>query len=138
VISNDQTLRSYAIDYHVGAHLKPVASVNLGALPLGVAVEPSGKYIYVATAGGISAFTDDPNTGALTAVALNPPVTVANTNGVYVEPSGKYLYLTSSTSNAGAVYAYTIGADGNLSAVAGSPIAAPNQPSSLAFRTSIN
>ena len=138
VISNDQTLRAYAIDYRAGAHLKQVSSLNLGAQPLGVAVEPSGKYIYVATASGLSAFTGDPNSGALSPVALNPPVAIPNSNGVYVEPSGKYLYLTSSTSNAGAVYGYTIGADGNLSAVAGNPIAAPNQPSSLAFRTSIN
>ena len=138
VVSADQTLRSYAIDYHAGAHLKQLSSVNLGAQPLGVAVEPTGKYVYVATAAGLSAFTDDPNTGVLTAVALSPPVTIPNTNGVYAEPSGNYLYITSSISNSGAVYGFNIGAGGNLSAFSSNPIAAANQPSSMAFRTIIH
>jgi 6-phosphogluconolactonase (cycloisomerase 2 family) len=135
VVSNDQSLVSYAVDYYSGAHLSAVSSLSLGVDPLAIAVEPTGHFVYVASTGGISAVGVDPKSGTLTALTLNPPVTIPNTNGVYVDPSGKYLYVTTASSNGGAVYGFSIGADGNLTPLASSQVAAPNQPSSLAFRT---
>jgi 6-phosphogluconolactonase (cycloisomerase 2 family) len=135
VVSKDQTLVSYAVDYYSGAHLSALSSLNLGVDPLAIAVEPTGHFVYVAYGGGISAAAVDPKSGALTALPLNPPVTIANTNGISVDPSRKYLYATTASSNGGAVYGFSIGADGNLTPLATNQVAAPSQPSSLAFRT---
>ena len=135
VVSNDQTLVSYAVDYYSGAHLSAVSTLNLGVDPLAVAVEPTGHFVYVASSGGVFAAGVDPKSGALTTLPLNPPVAIPNTNGAYVDPSGKYLYVTAASSNGGAIYGFSIGADGNLIPLASNQVAAPNQPTSLAFRT---
>jgi 6-phosphogluconolactonase (cycloisomerase 2 family) len=89
------------------------ASLPVSASALGVAVAPSGKYLYVANSAlpnqAISQFTIASD-GSLTAMT---PATVAAyeaANCVTVDPTGKYLYSTSQYS----VSQFTIGSNGAL------------------------
>jgi hypothetical protein len=76
--------------------------------------------------------------GALTPVSLNPPVTLPNITGIYAEPAGQYLYITTGSQTVpGAVFAYSINADGTLTAVSSLPVATPKLPSSMVFLDNI-
>jgi 6-phosphogluconolactonase (cycloisomerase 2 family) len=138
VVCGDQTLRVYAIDYNSGGHIALMTSVSLAGQPAGVAAEPTGRFVYTAHSTGVSAFSVNAQSGALTPVSLNPAISLANIAGVYAEPSGKFLYVTTSTQNVGgAVFAYTINSDGTLTAVSAAPVANPNRPSSMVFLADI-
>jgi 6-phosphogluconolactonase len=59
-----------------------------------VAVDPSGKFVYVANASptdSISAFTVDPNTGALSRVVGSPVSTPGCDASITVDPSAKFV-----------------------------------------------
>src|SRR5262249_16845659 len=122
-------ISAYSIDAGSGA-LTPLAGPNVaaGTNARSIAVDPSGKFAYVANVGGgVSAYTTDPVGGAL------PPIDAdygtagvqnfaAGTfpSGVTVHPSGKFLYVTNFGSNS--VSAYTIDATtGSLTPVPNSP-----------------
>ncbi len=138
VLCADHTLRMFAIDYSSGGHLAQVGSAPLTGQPVGLTVEPTGQFVYTSDSTGVRAFSVDATSGTLTSVALNPPVTLANITGVYAEPAGKYLYVTTGAQNvAGAVFAYSIGKGGNLTAVSVQPVATPLLPSSMAFTDDI-
>jgi len=103
------------------------------AVPLGVAVTPDGKYLYVAdttSSAGVSAFSIAGD-GALTPVAGSPFPAKPGTWGLAIAPDGKHLYAA----DAGAkdVSAYSIESNGSLSAVPGSPFAAGSGPDNLAI-----
>ena len=81
-----------------------------------------GKFAYTANNGDgtISAYTIDPNTGALTAVSGSPYPDGTAPAAVSLAPNGKFAF--SASSNGTQVYAYTINqTTGQLNAVAGSP-----------------
>jgi hypothetical protein len=64
----------FTIDPGTGA-LTPIAgsSFATGSLPVSVAVDPSGKFAYVANfSGNVPGYTIDPSTGALTTIAGSP------------------------------------------------------------------
>jgi 6-phosphogluconolactonase (cycloisomerase 2 family) len=136
-VADDQTLQVYAVDYLSGGHIAKVASVNLSGQPAGVAAEPTGRYVYAADATGVKAFSLDMQSGALTPIPLSPAISLSNIAGVFIEPSGKFLYVITSTAGVGAVFAYTINSDGTLTAVSATPVATPNQPSSMTFSADI-
>jgi len=92
-----------------------------GTVPASVAVDPSGKFAYVAnqTSNDVSAYTINATTGALTRILCVVGVGVScNFNGdflagtvpasVTVDPSGKFAYVANFSAND--VSAYTIGA----------------------------
>ena len=138
VLAADHTLRVFSIDYRSGGHLTAVASAPLAGQPSGLAVEPNGQFVYTTDNTGVSAFSVDPSSGSLSPVALSPAITLANTAGVYVEPAGRYVYVTTgSPTVAGAVYGFSIGSKGNLTAVSAQPLATPKLPSSMAFKDDI-
>jgi 6-phosphogluconolactonase (cycloisomerase 2 family) len=137
VIADDQTLQVYAVDYFSGGHLAKLTSVSLSGQPAGVAAEPAGRYVYAADATGVKAFSLSPQSGVLTAITLSPAISLSNVAGLYIDPTGKYLYVTTTTAGAGAVFAYTINSDGTLTAISTSPLATPNQPSSMTFAATI-
>jgi 6-phosphogluconolactonase len=125
--------------YSIGANgaLMPVPGSPFAAEsePLSVAVDPTGKFAYVANYGSnnVSAFSIGAN-GALTPLtslgspfaAENAPVSVA------VDPTGKFAYVANFF---GAnVSAFSIGANGALMLnVPGSPFAAGITPHSVAI-----
>lgn len=96
-----------------------------------------GKFLYVGMSGtvnpnnGISAFTIDSTSGALTQITGSPFTTGNDPQGVVSDPSGKFLYTANSQDNT--VSAFTIdSSSGNLSAVSGSPVATASSPVALA------
>jgi 6-phosphogluconolactonase (cycloisomerase 2 family) len=101
-----------------------------GTRPLSVAVDPSGRFVYVANVGSgvadpgtVSAYTMNPTTGALSAVAGSPFAAGGGPDAVVVDPTGRFLYVANyGFPGSGTVSAYTINpATGVLAAVSGSP-----------------
>ncbi|HJY77042.1 MAG TPA: beta-propeller fold lactonase family protein [Burkholderiales bacterium] len=132
---------AYSIDATTGALTpvpnSPFSTGPAGAHPFGIAVHPSGKFLYVTNngSGNVSAYTIDATTGALTAIDAIPG-TVAIDNfaagtgpqSVTVDPSGKFAYVANNASNN--ISAYTIDpSSGALTALPSSPFAAGTGPS---------
>ena len=93
-------------------------TINSGALyPQSIAVDPAGKFAYVASqgcdlSGYVSMYTINPTTGALASIGPPVPTNDEFTDSVIVDPSGKFAYVASSGSvwdiDFGSVVAYTI------------------------------
>jgi hypothetical protein len=113
---------TYAVDAATG-RLKFVGKVAAGASPVVVAVDPSGKYAYVANIASntVSQYTIGPS-GALTPMTAPTVATMASPIVVTVDPSGKYAYVTNNLSNT--VSQYTIGANGALTPMTPATVAA--------------
>ena len=125
---------AFDIDQNTGALSLVTGSpfaANNGNGPSTITVDPTGKFVYAATAGSSFAvwcFTINQN-GGLTS-ATNSPFSVVG-GGLFstVDPSGNFYYIGggSGTSIAGYTYNFSTGA---LTAIAGSPfstIAAPGK-----------
>jgi 6-phosphogluconolactonase (cycloisomerase 2 family) len=133
VVCDDQTLRVYGIDYYSGGHIAQAAKISLSAQPVAVAAVPTGRFVYAADGGSVSAFSVDAQSGALKPITLNPAIQLVQVVGLYAEPSGKFLYVATNA----AVFAYAINADGTLSSVSANAVATSNRPSSMSFSVSI-
>lgn len=130
ILSNN--VSAYTINATTGA-LTPVAGSpfatggGLNAGPNALAIDPSGKFAYVANNGGdgVSAYTINTTSGALTPVAGSPFAGFAGPAGVTVDPSGRFVYVANAANiTSGSVSALTIdGSSGALTPVAGSPFA---------------
>lgn len=91
---------AYAIDASTGA-LTEVKGSPFGTSygPYGVAIDPSGKFAYVANngaagkPGSVSAFTLNPHTGVLVPVQGSPFAAGTNPLAAAIRPDGKYLYV---------------------------------------------
>jgi 6-phosphogluconolactonase len=135
----EQTLRLMKVDYSNLGALTQAASVQLGSLPTGLTVSGNGNFVYTSVSAGVSAFSVNATTGALTSVPLNPAISFANINGVYAEPSGRFLYVTTGSSTVpGAVFGFTVNSDGTLTAISAQPLATPKLPTSMVFLDSIH
>jgi 6-phosphogluconolactonase len=134
VIGQNGNVSAYTIDPSTGA-LTTIAGSPFaaGQGPQSVAVDPSGKFAYVANlGGGVSGYTIGPTTGALTPIAGSPFAAGNGPNIGAVDPSGKFAYVTNFSGNN--VSGYTIDpSTGALTAIAGSPFAAGGEPFSVAF-----
>jgi DNA-binding beta-propeller fold protein YncE len=95
---NSNDVSGYTINATTGALTAIVGSpFPAGSAPFSVAVDPTGKFAYVANAdfnsNNVSGYTINATTGALTAIAGSPfpagsfPVSVA------VDPTGKFAYV---------------------------------------------
>lgn len=120
-------------------------TIATGASPQSIAVDPTGKFAYVADqgcpnvfTGRVSMFTIDPSTGALTSVGT--PVDTGDfwTNSVTVDPSGKFVYVASQGTGdigdtPGSVSMYTINPTTGALASIGAPVSSGDfGPSSVA------
>ena len=105
-----------------------------GVYPRAVAVDPTGKFAYVANAGSnnVSMYSIDATTGVLTSIGTIPagssPASVA------IDPSGKFAYVANAGDfrEAGNVSVYTIDATTGALASLGPPVAADVGPLSVA------
>jgi 6-phosphogluconolactonase len=104
----------------------------------GVAVDPTGKFLYISnlSSGIVSAYTINASSGALTAVPGSPFESAGGSVAVAMHPTGKFLYVTSVPYNfsggPGGVSAFTINAgSGALTVVPGSPFSTGPQPESV-------
>ncbi len=124
-INAGPSLAALSIDGTTGA-LTLLGNTPLapGSSPLAVAIDPSGKFAFVAhqAANYVSVFSIDPSTGATTAVSGSPFATPQGPSSVVAHPNGKFLYVSAS----GQVAVFAIGADGALTSAEGSPFAARN------------
>jgi 6-phosphogluconolactonase len=142
-VANDAipgNVSGYKIDPSTGVLTEITGSpFTAGSNPFSVAVDPSGKFAYVANSGSdsVSGYTINPSTGVLTEITGSPfsvptgsqPVSVA------VDPSGKFVYVANHASGSDSVSGFTIApGTGALTAIAGSPFSVPtgSQPSSVA------
>jgi YVTN family beta-propeller protein len=77
-------------------------TITTGAdYPQSIAVDPAGKFAYVASQGCdldgyVSMYTINPTTGALASIGPPVPVNDEFTDSVTVDPSGKFAYVASS------------------------------------------
>ena len=93
--------------------------------PTAVRISPNGQLIYAAlgTAGDV-VFTFNTTSGIATySTSLNMPTTTTSDFGLAIDSKTAYLYIARSGS-LGGVAVYSIGANGSLIAVTGSPFAA--------------
>ncbi|HVG28046.1 MAG TPA: beta-propeller fold lactonase family protein [Acidobacteriaceae bacterium] len=106
--------------------LKTYQGVRAGVAPSAVAIDPTGRFVYVTDkiANQVIAYSiDTVNTGNLTALRASPFPTGTATGqfpvSLTIDPRGKYLYTTNF--NSSTLTSFTIDvASGNLSAVASS------------------
>jgi len=126
------TVFMYTINTTTGA-LASIGTIAAGTYPASVAVDPSGKFAYVANFGSndVSMYTIDGATGALTSTG-----TIAAGTGpasVAVDPAGRFAYVTNFESND--VSMYSIDATtGALTSIG--TVAAGSNPASIAIRPS--
>jgi 6-phosphogluconolactonase len=131
------SISAYSINSSTGA-LTPIAgspfpSGGADGGSGGLAVDPSGRFVYFTNGGvySISVLSIDSSTGALTAISGSPFPSAPNPKGVFVHPSGKFLYVTL---GGGAISAYTIDSStGVLTPISGSPFAASGTDTSSAY-----
>lgn len=97
----------------------------------GLAVDPGGKYLFVAETGGkgLREFSIGA-TGALTEMTGSPFQTGLGPTAVLVDSTGGYVYVTNRTD--GTISAFSLSATGGLTALSGSPFATGLQPSDIA------
>ena len=115
-------IEAYTISSSTGV-LSPVNGSPFASpgSPKELVLDPSGKFLFVATGSGVAAYAVDASTGALTAVA-GSPFGFSSMAHVAVDPSGHFLYATYLSSP---IAAYAIDqTTGALSAMAGSPFGA--------------
>jgi 6-phosphogluconolactonase (cycloisomerase 2 family) len=121
-------------------------TVNLGRNPVGITTSPVGNYVYVieqdsATSDNLLGFTENPATGALTAmpgVTINPgnvPSTGfasgVSPSGLLVDKTGIHLYVTDDVQNQ--VASYAIGSNGVPTLIAGGTAATDSGPMGMAL-----
>jgi len=76
-----------------------------------MAIDPSGKFLYVLTDSGFQAFSIGP-TGGLSAVGA--PVVAGNVMSAVVHPSGKFVSAADFGSVPGSILGYRVNSDGTL------------------------
>jgi DNA-binding beta-propeller fold protein YncE len=112
----------------------PGSPFPAGSSPVSVTVDPTGKFAYVANfSNTVSAFSIGSN-GALTPVPGSPFPAGLGPESVAVDPTGKFAYVANISSNvpgSGTVSAFSIGSNGVLTPVPGSPFPAGFEPLSV-------
>lgn len=110
----------FSIDGTTGVLNSAFPPVLAGTQPKSVAIDPLGRYAYVANAGSddVSAYARDVNTGAL-AFLGNFQVGSSDDSpwSVVVDPSGKFVYVANFHSNTVAIF--TIDSASSTSGIAG-------------------
>jgi 6-phosphogluconolactonase len=96
----------------------------------GIAVDPSGKFLYATSARDLFAYTIIPGNGALLAVPGSPYPYMFGA-GMAVDPTSKFVYIANPNSRGLGVYTVDP-TSGALAAVAGSPFATDTTPSAFA------
>lgn len=119
----------YKIDRTTGSPGVSVDSFTAGVPFYSDVVDQQGKFLYAFGGQGVYAFSIDPSTGTLTALAGSPFVASTPSSPGYAQPAtlmaidqtNKYLYVSTSKG----IYAYSIDQTaGTLTAITGSPFGA--------------
>ncbi len=120
-------ISAYSIDRATGV-LTPVPNSPFpgGPEPSALAIDPSGRYLYVANQSTDTTFSFwiDPVSGSLTKVGATPPVSGAAA-GITAEPLGRFLYTTEGL-------AWSMDSAGTLTQIPGPPFVTGSVPFSIA------
>jgi 6-phosphogluconolactonase (cycloisomerase 2 family) len=132
-VSSDESeaVSAYSIAANGSLSAVPGSPFN-AAVPLGFAITPDGRHLYVADytlSGGVSAFSIA-SSGSLTPLGGSPFPAEPGASHLAITPDGRYLFAAS---QGGDVSAYSIASDGSLTVVPGSPFPAGSEPSELAI-----
>jgi DNA-binding beta-propeller fold protein YncE len=113
-----------------------VASYPVGTSPYGIAIDPSGQFLYVSNSADntVSGFTIDPTLGTLTPIPSGSAVATGATGAeltataLVVDPSSQYLYVTTgdSATLGDSVSLMTITQGSGLPVLVGTPVPASN------------
>ncbi|HUS12242.1 MAG TPA: beta-propeller fold lactonase family protein [Pyrinomonadaceae bacterium] len=108
----------YTIDATTGALTAMAVGVpaETGNGFVSIAIEPAGAFAYAAGINGVTAYAIDGTTGALNQVASQLG---SGAGPITVDPSGTFVYMIDSAG----IHGYTIGEDGALTEIEGSPLA---------------
>jgi uncharacterized protein (TIGR03437 family) len=112
----------------------PGSPFPAGMFPGAVAVDPSGKFVYVTSLNGLSAITVNPGNGALTTVQSWTVQAGFIARGITVDPTGKFVYVTGGYNSymSFGIWAYTADlSSGALTAVPGSPFPVGSRPEGI-------
>jgi 6-phosphogluconolactonase (cycloisomerase 2 family) len=124
-INNNNGNLSVPVSNSIVVPVNPPNIFNTGTGPISMAVSPTAPFLYVAnqTSGNITAFTIDPGSGSLGAVAGSPfPIApVSHPQSLAISAKGDFLFVANPGEATVAVFA--IANNGVLTAVAGSPFA---------------
>jgi 6-phosphogluconolactonase len=112
----------------VNSTLNPKQS---GDADFGVAIAPSGNYLFVAETGigAVRVFSISSSNGTLSEITGSPYKTATGPYGVLVDSTGSYVYVTNRTE--GTISGFTISSSGTLTAIAGSPFATGSLPQQM-------
>jgi 6-phosphogluconolactonase len=87
-----------------------------------LSLEPTGKFLYIATSTGVSAFTVNPSTGVLSSIAGSPFSDGSVLRESAIDPSGKFLYAVSNNTTSNTISVFSINSStGSLASIVGSP-----------------
>jgi 6-phosphogluconolactonase len=132
-------ISAYLINSSTGA-LTPIAGSPFssgGASTSGLAVHPSGRYLYVTYSNAVSAFSISDSTGVLTPIPGATFASGASPWGASVHPSGRFLYV--SNNGEGTISAYAIDStSGFLTPISGSPFVASGSGMSSTYDIAIS
>ena len=137
------TIGAYTIDEATGA-LRPVAGSPFpqdpalnSELPVSLAVDPAGKFLFVANYNTqtVRAYQINQTTGALTQAPGSPFPAEINPQSVTVDLSGRFVYVANGYHNSnGTISAYSVDQNtGSLTPVSGSPFTVPIDQSKSTF-----
>jgi 6-phosphogluconolactonase (cycloisomerase 2 family) len=128
------TVSAYTIDPMTGFLTAISGSpFTAGVNPIAVAVDPSGRFAYLANNGGgnVAAYSINASSGALTQIGT-PVNSGSKPDFISVDPSDKFVYVSNLFSNMTfAVFAFKIQSNGSLVGIAGSPFAGGGLPSAV-------
>src|SRR5207253_1056095 len=112
----------YTINAAGALTVMPESPFPAGTEPVCVAVDPTGKFVYVANliSNNVSGYTINAVTGALTAIPGSPFLSGDMPTHVSVDPTGKFAYVANLRSNDVSGFAIDAGT-GTLTAIPGSP-----------------
>ena len=129
VTNLDGTVSGYSMDRKTGA-LTPlsVPIFTAGSNPDSIAVDPTGKFVYVAnfSSDSVSGYSIDQATGVLTPLSAPTFPGGSGPQSVAADPTGKFVYVAN-TDYSNTISAYVINeSSGALKKVNGSPFRASN------------
>ncbi|MGA7157578.1 MAG: beta-propeller fold lactonase family protein [Acidobacteriaceae bacterium] len=103
---------------------------NAGVLPAAIAIDPTGKYVYVTDSAQNEVYgyqITNATSGALTGLVSSPFATGQYPKGITIDPRGKYVYVANYNSQTVSSYSLNL-SNGSLGASAGSNFATTTGP----------
>ncbi len=135
------TIHVFSVNASTGAITEVLGSpFNAGLIPVQLAVDPTGRFVYVANqlSEDITAFSVDASTGTLTELPGSAFPIGSQPIALAIDPTGRFLYVSATNFTNGAlqqsIYEYTIDSvTGVVTAAAGSPFLPGTFVTSIAF-----